>query len=553
MRHLRLVQFYRRLWFRIAKPKPDLSPPPSARLPSNTWHLPARREPSLIGPDSFRFLGENGVLSEIGWDGPIREKLWRYNQHYFDDLNATGANERIDWQRELLCSWIQCNPPGVGTGWEPYPTSLRIVNWVKWAQAGNELPEACLHSLAVQTRWLEKRLELHLLGNHLFANAKALMFAGLFFDGPEADKWLNKALHILANEVPEQILLDGGHFERSTMYHSLVLEDMLDLINEANTFANCLSLSQQFQISGWKQRAQTMRKWLQTMCHTDGEISLFNDSAFNIAPKPAELEAYAGRIFGDTLPHTSASQIHLKDSGYVRLAYGPAVALLDIAPVGPDYLLGHAHADTLSFELSVGKQRVLVNSGTSCYGNSGERLRQRGTAAHNTVVVDGQNSSEVWGGFRVARRAYPLDLQIKHSEGSYTHDSEIHCAHSGYSHLNGSPIHHRTWRMDEHNLSVADKVVGLHRIAEARFHFHPDAQIHLKSQKIGGQALFPNGTALDWRIIRGEGRLETSTWHPCFGSSISNTCLTVKLIDGASMLRFSWKTIKPTDLPSKNN
>ena len=539
MRYLRPVQFYGRLWFHIARPKPDLSLPPSVRPPSNSWHSPARREPSLIGANRFRFLGEEGALSEIGWDDPLREKLWRYNQHYFDDLNAKGANERADWHRQLLADWIESNPPGIGTGWEPYPTSLRIVNWIKWALAGNELPEACLHSLAVQTRWLLKRLEVHLLGNHLFANAKALMFAGLFFDEPEADRWLSKALHILACEVPEQILPDGGHFERSTMYHALALEDMLDLINAANSFAASLDPAQQLQVTDWKHRTQTMRTWLQAMCHPDGEISLFNDSALSIAPNPAELEAYASRILGDIPSDTEASLVHLSDSGYVRLAYGPAVALLDIAPVGPDYLPGHAHADILSFELSVGKQRVLVNSGTSCYGVSDERLRQRGTAAHNTVVVDRQDSSEVWGGFRVARRAYPLDLQIQHAEGAST--IEIQCSHNGYSRLHGSPIHRRTWSMYEDGLAVTDQVVGLHQIAEARFHFHPDAQIHIEPNKTEGQALFPNGTAITWHIDRGEGRLESSTWHPRFGSAISNTCLTVELIDGASMLRFSWK------------
>lgn len=545
------MQFYGRLWFHIARPKTDLSLPPSVRPPSNPWHSPARREPSLIGLNIFRFLGEEGALSEIGWDGPLREKLWRYNQHYFDDLNAKRAYERDDWQRQLLTGWIQNNPPGIGTGWEPYPTSLRIVNWVKWALCGNELSEACLHSLAVQTRWLIKRLEVHLLGNHLFANAKALMFAGLFFDGPEADRWLSKAFHILACEVPEQILPDGGHFERSTMYHALALEDMLDLINAANSFSASLDPTQQLQVTDWKHRTQAMRTWLQAMCHPDGEISLFNDSAFNIAPSPAELEAYASRILGDIPSDAEASLVHLKDSGYVRLVYGPAVVLLDIAPVGPDYLPGHAHADTLSFELSVGKQRVLVNSGTSCYGDSDERLRQRGTAEHNTVVVDGQDSSEVWGGFRVARRAYPFDLQIKHSEEAST--SEIHCAHNGYSRLHGSPIHHRTWRIDEDSLTVADEVVGLHQIAEARFHFHPDAQVHIEPNKIEGQVLFSNGTAMTWCIVRGEGRLESGTWHPRFGSSISNICLTVKLIDGASMLHFSWKTIKLIDSPSQNN
>ena len=81
------------------------------------------------------------------------------------------------------------------------------------------------------------------------------------------------------------------------------------------------------------------------------------------------------------------------------------MALLDVAPVGPDYLPGHAHADTLSFELSLFGQRVLVNSGTSQYEAGPERSRQRGTAAHNTVIVDGHDSSEVWAGFRVARRA----------------------------------------------------------------------------------------------------------------------------------------------------
>ena len=78
---------------------------------------------------------------------------------------------------------------------------------------------------------LEKRIESHLLGNHLFANAKALVFAGTYFSGAEADRWLNRGISILEREIPEQILLDGGHFELSTMYHALIFEDLLDLCN----------------------------------------------------------------------------------------------------------------------------------------------------------------------------------------------------------------------------------------------------------------------------------------------------------------------------------
>ena len=142
--------------------------------------LPARRPISLVDHERFHFLNEIHDLSEHDWDGDTLEKLWRYNLHYFDDLNAQDAATRKDWHRALLVRWVRENPPATGTGWEPYPTALRIVNWIKWSLAGNELPDECLESLAVQTRWLAKRLEIHLLGNHLFANAKALVFAGLF-------------------------------------------------------------------------------------------------------------------------------------------------------------------------------------------------------------------------------------------------------------------------------------------------------------------------------------------------------------------------------------
>src|SRR5690606_28910828 len=131
-----------------------------------------------------------------------------------------------------------------------------------------------------------------------------------------------------------------------------------------------------------------------------------------------------------------ANVLHHAESGYVRIEGACAVVFLDVGRVGPDYLPGHAHADTLSFEMSIGRRRVIVNSGTSVYGVSVERERQRGTAAHNTVVVDGENSSEVWSGFRVARRARPVDLSIKTGNGVV-----VECGHDGYYRLPGRPMH----------------------------------------------------------------------------------------------------------------
>ena len=532
------IQLFGRIWFKCYHPKPDLKPAPNISNPTGNWVAPARRLPSITKDNKFRFLNVDGNLAEIGWNGPQREKLWRYNQHYFDDLNSINSDERKEWHKQLIQDWINCNPPGFGIGWEPYPVSLRIVNLVKWALRKNNLSSNAKHSLAIQLRWLNKRLEYHLLGNHLFANAKALVFGGLFFKGKEADKWLIKGLRILNNEMQEQILPEGGHFELSTMYHALAFEDLLDLINVTNCFSSKLNEEQNKQVSSWYGLAEKMHFWLLTMCHPDGEISFFNDSAFDVAPDKSELDAYANRVLGHKLKNCKYSDVYHFDSGYLKIIKNGSVAFLDVAKVGPNYLPGHAHADSLSFEWSIGKHRVIVNSGTSCYGNSEERIRQRSTAAHNTVVVDRQNSSEVWGGFRVARRAYPIELQVLQKQNNKA--TEVHCAHDGYFRLTGKPKHSRKWIMDEKSFFIEDHIAETTKEAKARFHFHPDVQVFNDDNTTSGTIQLLDGKNIAWTIIEGTGRLERCTWHPRFGVSVPNICLVVKLVKGVSKINFRY-------------
>jgi hypothetical protein len=184
------------------------------RPASGYWAPPARRAAALDNEGKPRFLNQSGKIdTEDDWNSPAMPRLWLYNLHYFDDLNAIGAPDRIGLHRTLISRWVGENPPFEGTGWEPYPCSLRIVNWIKWTLSGNELQPDWLESIALQSAWLEKHIEWHLLGNHLFANAKALVFAGLLFEGRGAKRWLSKGHEILQREIPEQILDDGGQFE----------------------------------------------------------------------------------------------------------------------------------------------------------------------------------------------------------------------------------------------------------------------------------------------------------------------------------------------------
>lgn len=533
--HLKPKQIYRRIWFHLTKPRSiDESTVPNLRILKNKFFLPFQKKISLLSEDTFYFLNKSDSLLKIGWNGNDNaiSKLWRYNQHYFDDLNAIGSLKRKNWHESLLKRWVNENKVGIGFGWDPYPTSLRIVNWIKWYFLGNILSKKCIQSLAIQARWLYKRIEWHILGNHLFSNAKALVFAGLFFSSKESENWLKKGLEIIEDEIDEQILDDGGHFERSPMYHTIFLEDILDLINISRVYQGDIK---KLQVNKWIKTTNKMFEWLETVVHPDGENSFFNDTAIGNAPNLNELKRYAQRL-NINYNFTKHKKIkYLQNSGYIRVTSKESVAIIDVAPIGPDYLTGHSHADTLSFELSLFGQRLLVNSGISEYKTGPVRHYERSTEAHNTVVVNNLNSSEVWNGFRVARRAYPFDLKIEELKNCLN----ISCAHDGYKRLFGKPIHRRSWKFLKYSLIINDNIEGPFKSAFAYFHFHPSVVIIKKKNIL--KIRMSNNRKVIFKIKTGASVIRKSYYSPEFGKTYVTKCLKIALNNNnGSCVQISW-------------
>ena len=230
------------------------------------------------------------------WGAADMPRLWRYNLHYFEFLNDEAISP-IDKKR-LIDSWIATNPPGQGDGWEPYPLSMRITSWIKhFVDAGGitALPEPVAANLLLQASWLNRRLEYHILGNHLLKNAKALLFAGALFEGKEPSAWRRRGERILLRELATQFLADGGHFERSPMYHAICLEDLLDLIDLMR--ANPAVFSGEV-VDALSAPAARALDFLAAIRLPDGEIPLFSDSAIGIAPPPHELLAYGSDLLG---------------------------------------------------------------------------------------------------------------------------------------------------------------------------------------------------------------------------------------------------------------
>jgi uncharacterized heparinase superfamily protein len=328
IRHLKTGQVYHRLH----RPRPRLARAVDVwpRTGNGRFVACVPKTPAQLAPNRFRFLNQEHEIRT--WNDPEIPKLWLYNLHYFEHPSEA-----------LIERWIGENPHGCGNGWEPYPIAVRVVNWIKWALAGGVLSGRALASLAAQAEYLSKTLEYHLGANHLFQDALALTAAGIFFEGMRASRWLETGTALLRTEIEEQILADGGHYERSPMYHALLLESLLHLINIAGNYELPLAADRAL----WSETVAAMLAWLEMMTHPDGQIAFFNDAAFGVAPEPRALRDYAARL--QIQPRSEAVR---HASGYVRLEHGDSVVLFDAAPVGPDHQPGHAHADTLSFELS---------------------------------------------------------------------------------------------------------------------------------------------------------------------------------------------------------
>lgn len=464
-----------------------------------------KRPQTYLGDGRFFFLNrEEGLGAEIDWQAAGLPRLWQYNLHYFDYLNQPGLD--YDAGLSLINSWINHHPPkSTAVGWKPYPISLRLINWIKFLTTWQEnIPPHIIESLLLQTLNLRKQIEYQIGGNHLWANGKALWYAGTFL-GETILADLGKK--IILGEMKEQFLPDGGHFELSPMYHALLTEDLLDLVNLCQSVpTNEVNKA----LMRLREVAGRALGWLGAIVDDQGQIPLLNDAAYGIAASYQELLPYA-RLLGVAPDLHNIPIINLDPwsgrnlSGYLLVSHGPFRLLWDTAPLGPDHLLGHAHCDMLSVSLDFEGQRILTDTGVSQYDEGAQRLYERGTSAHNTVVLDGLEQAEMWKTFRVGRRGYPKHFV---QEGQ-----RLRCSHTGFEIWRTGLQHERMLTLLDNGFELTDSVTGPGSHGyQAFFHFAPE--VHLEALS-GGDYLINQRLLL--KCWGAEAKLATSPFSQEFG------------------------------------
>jgi hypothetical protein len=455
IKHLKPIQIRYQVWYRVRDRFFPVEVPEDFKSPGyqeiKLIPFPVQYK-HYLGDGHFSLLSlENKFNETIDWNYSGYGKLWTYHLNYFDYIHQPG----MTWEsgKELIddfLSDIQHRKDGM----EPYPVSLRTINWIKFLVVHQRFPQEIVDSLYAQYQVLSKKLEYHLLGNHLLENSFSLLFGAVFF---QDEKLTHLAKKILTSELKEQILEDGAHFELSPMYHVILLQRALDgynlLINNSHNLKEVQNLL--------VEKIQMMVNWLHTMMFSNGDIPMFNDSTQGQALDSKTILDYANQL------GFSREPVELSKSGYRKFESGDFEIVADIGPVGPGYQPGHAHCDMLSFVLYHKGNPVIVDRGISTYEKNSLREEERGTSSHNTVMINGEEQSDVWGGFRVGRRAVPeIFKDCKDS---------LSAAHTGYEHIGCK--HRRKWTFRDGSLWIEDLVEGDVKHAEAWIHLHPDVEI----------------------------------------------------------------------------
>jgi uncharacterized heparinase superfamily protein len=421
------------------------------------WRAEALEELALAGlpppprvsapPPRVRFAFLNDP-QELDW--PIRWHqadwllLWEFHLHYFDwardwldEALATQVwPEQASLLEPLIDAWITANLPGRGAGWQGYTTALRIRNWIWLLRCCPTLATPARTScLWKQLLWLQSHPEHGLGGNHWLEHLIVLAIGGLQFDGDRAQAMHRRALMLLARELPDQLLADGGHEERSASYTVLLLDRLVELA--------CVLQAHQSEGPPWLLQAITaLASWTQSVRLSDGSWPRFNDSAADSAPPldtvvafalawlgrgplPApglrsRLLAHARTLASPAVPTVTPPRhlIDLPDTGWTLLRPGDGWELcFKCGRPCPDHLPAHVHSDQLSLDLFWQGEPLLIEAGTSVYGTGPLRAYERSGTAHNVLQLGRLRPEggahwieavEVWHGFRAGRKARPM-------------------------------------------------------------------------------------------------------------------------------------------------
>lgn len=458
--------------------------------PVDVWKGSAEKARWLIHGGVFMLEGDRLELHNANWNPDGVDDAWIKYIHGFEwlrDLRTLGGDKGRLAARAMLENWMLQHPHPDEINWRADILGLRLSNWLAsftffGESATAEFQEQFYISLARQVRVLSKSVPGCLNGVPMLQALKGLAYAGLAMEGRE--QLLEQALNLLHKEIGRQILSDGGHVSRSPQQlldAIIVLVDIRSALRQGGY--PCPE-----KIQHALDRAVPALRFFR---HADRSFALFNGTqeGHEELMKQVSLQSGSRARTLNSLPHT----------GYERLCVGRGLIMMDTGkpPKWPHDVT--SHAAPLAFEMSYGRERIIVNCG-SHPTNPDWQDALRFTAAHSTLTIDDRNACEIHKDGSLSRKPKKVSLNREEWVGAVLVDA----SHDGYVPLNGITHRRRLYYADQGNdlrgedtLTCTTGLNKTHNIS-VRFHLHPKVNVSLV--KDGEEAILslPGGTG--WRF-----------------------------------------------------
>jgi uncharacterized heparinase superfamily protein len=464
------------------------------RLPPAPWPGDAERGRGILA-GRFACAGHTVNPQRPDWyadslNGDALADLHGFG--FLDDLAAAGGEAAQACARALIGSWLDAERPWHPVASAPEVAGQRIASWLAHAKfivqpQDDRLGPRILASLTRQLRHLARVMGRGREGVARLRAIRGVVYASLC--GLDDERRAAAAYKLLRRELRRQILADGGHIERSPLAQLAALAMLVDLRDMALDSDQSVPSELAAAIS----RMAAMTRFLR---HGDGGLPQFN-GAYEYGPAVIDAVLLRSGVKGkaaDSAPQT----------GFQKLTGERALVFMDVGAPPPTGFDHEAHAGTLSFEMSWGQERIIVNCGARPSRDASWRNAQRATAAHSTAVVDDTNSSEVLPTAGFGRRPEHVESTREEDGGNVW----VTGTHDGYKALFGL-VHQRRLYLSANgeDFRGEDTLTGAHAGSFAvRFHLHPEIQVSVIQN--GGAALLraPSGTA--WRFIASGGKIE---------------------------------------------
>ena len=480
--------------------------------PPDPWPGNAERGNAILAGE-FPFFGETAHGDESLWSPRGLSPAWSEGLHGFswiNDLHVIGSDAARRRARILVGDWIGEHRFWSPLAWRSDVTGDRIAAWLGQydffcASAEEDFRGEVFKSLARQARHLARTAGWETRGARRLRAIRGLIYAGICL--PNGRRWLARGLRLLSREIDRQILPDGSHFERCPRLQLSILKLFIDI-------RACLAGAKVEVPPTLQSAIDRMAPMLRFFRHGDGGLALFNDS---MEGESWLADMVLTRAEAKGKPLSSAPH-----GGFQRLNLNRCLVIMDsgAASLLPGFEAPpeeHLHAGALGFEMSIGKERMIVNCGAQATAGTPWQKALKSTAAHSTLTIEDTNSTEILANGRLGRRRAVATVHREEENGNIL----IESSHNGYEEIFGV-IHQRRlflasggedFRGEDTLFPSGSGAQMQENISYAlRFHLHPTVSASLLHNRQAALLRLPSGGGWRLRVQGGELAISESVY-----------------------------------------